>query len=953
MRLPRTSLLARITDADAPGFVLMEAPTGFGKSWLLRKAAPPGALRLRGELGPITHASFDPDTVVIIDDAHLLNVDDVGRLVEHVEDAPQAIRLIVAGRILPDAIHDVAHLVDGLILDFSALAVTAHEIVEVAPGYDEADATQLVEVADGCVRIVSAAIDQARMETNGDAVGIAARILRAGSAASLQQLDANDAGLVNLLARAPGIDQGLLIKLGGPGFLDRALAAGVPLRRQLAGGVDVVGESAYRSTNVEPSVAARLATALIDRGRAVEAIGLLLDAGAHDRAARTLTQLPESVARGIEPRLMLGMLARLGTLTEREPGLLLLRAEASAVIGRIDRTGADIELAVLMAENADPPLRRRVAVEAAEWLLAQGKREEAIKSAEQAIRELGPGEDRTYARAHVVLANAASSSDNRADLQRAAEWYRIAAIAWEGCGEYVKARYTRCDLATAVLAPLGRFDEALAQLSTILGVADLTDAERSWMLMNEGFVLFNANRLESADSRFTRVADLGYVQDNPRMIAAAAWGHALVSARRDDRAATIRWIATAENTALGSDDDLLGVPFHCDMAIELGALGELDLAERHLAIAKERHPLFPDQVDYVDFILATRRGEVRDVQAQLRATFPMEWWRVLLVSALASARAGDTAQGNALLADAERELVSLGFSDFRSLGERRTYDELLSLIKRTPMTDVEVDQDEDADAVPVAGRVPATPVTGRRLRVIGGAMTLESGTDSNELPPGNPQRLVGVVVAHGGFASFDQLSEAIWPGDDVEASRARLRNVLLRLRRGAGNVVVRAGSGVRLAPDVHCDLYEFERLATDALGSARTDPDLAGHLATSAASLADGVVFGDFEYEEWAIEARRSVEHRLISLLDLLSVQAEDSGNLQLAQSMAERALRLDRYSDSRYVRLAELLTMQGRSAAAVAVLEDAAEVAREAGVAIPENVRNRRNEIMRRASTS
>ena len=50
----------------------------------------------------------------------------------------------------------------------------------------------------------------------------------------------------------------------------------------------------------------------------------------------------------------------------------------------------------------------------------------------------------------------------------------------------------------------------------------------------------------------------------------------------------------------------------------------------------------------------------------------------------------------------------------------------------------------------------------------------------------------------------------------------------------------------------------------------------------------------------------------MIGLLDLLSVQAEDAGDLPRAQALAERALRLDRYTDSRYVRLAELLTLQG-----------------------------------------
>ena len=52
MRLPRTSLLGRLAGTHVPRVVLLEAPTGYGKSWLIRKAAPSGVLRLRGELGP-------------------------------------------------------------------------------------------------------------------------------------------------------------------------------------------------------------------------------------------------------------------------------------------------------------------------------------------------------------------------------------------------------------------------------------------------------------------------------------------------------------------------------------------------------------------------------------------------------------------------------------------------------------------------------------------------------------------------------------------------------------------------------------------------------------------------------------------------------------------------------------------------------------------------------------
>ena len=176
-------------------------------------------------------------------------------------------------------------------------------------------------------------------------------------------------------------------------------------------------------------------------------------------------------------------------------------------------------------------------------------------------------------------------------------------------------------------------------------------------------------------------------------------------------------------------------------------------------------------------------------------------------------------------------------------------------------------------AAPSAARAGAVPVGGRRLRVIGGPMVVEERSGVIEFPPGNPQRLVGVVVANAGLASFDQISEAIWPGTTSRPAAPGCATCCSGCGESRGDLVVRSGSGVRLAADVGCDLHEFERLADDAMAAARTDPDLAGHLAEQAIALADGPVFGDFEYEEWAIVARRSVEHRLIGLLDLLSVR--------------------------------------------------------------------------------
>ena len=292
--------------------------------------------------------------------------------------------------------------------------------------------------------------------------------------------------------------------------------------------------------------------------------------------------------------------------------------------------------------------------------------------------------------------------------------------------------------------------------------------------------------------------------------------------------------------------------------------------------------MYPDQLRLAAFVLEARRGVVGDLAAQLAVTPPAECWRVNLVCALVAANAGDlgTARAPARRGRARHPHVRL----------RRP-----ALARRAPYRRPPGRAAGAAPTFPHPPRRGAWPV-GRRpgctrrataageptrtLRVIGTAMAVTGTDEMTEVPGGNPQRLLGVVVANGGSATLDQLIDSIWPDEDSEASRARLRNVLLRLRRGVGDVVTRTASGVRLAADVTCDLLEFQRLATDALAAARTDPELAGQVATEAVQLADGPVFVDFEYEEWAAVIRRDVDQQLLGLLDLLSVQAEDGGDL-------------------------------------------------------------------------
>ena len=361
---------------------------------------------------------------------------------------------------------------------------------------------------------------------------------------------------------------------------------------------------------------------------------------------------------------------------------------------------------------------------------------------------------------------------------------------------------------------------------------------------------------------------------------------------------------------------------------------------------------YPDKLALTKFILDARRGVRGDVAAQLEITPPVELWRVLLVSGLAAARGGAIADAQRLLLDAERELITFGFSDFKTLGERKTFEELRALLRhaRRPR--------HLGPAAAAASPRPATMAPDRvrtnqtRIRVIGGPIVVQTALGTVELPAGNPQRLVGVVVAHGGMANFDQISESIWPGDDVEASRVRLRNVLLRLRRVAGDILVRSGTGVRLAPDV--DVRPLRVRSTgqrrDVGGARGPGPGWSPRGARGEPGRRSRCS-AEFEYEEWAVDARRDVEQRLIGLLDLLSVRAEDAGDLPWrSRSLSGRC-----GSTATPTRA----TCASRSCSRCRAVRPPPspssrmprEVARDLGGAVPTSVKRRRDDLMRRVS--
>ena len=366
MRLSRTALLARLTAPDVPPVVLLEAPPGYGKSWLARRALDGSVLRLRGELGPLARPSAPHRGAVLIDDAHLLSTLDVDVLGGRIEDAGGDGRLVIAGRLLADELHEAAELVDGLVIDCEALSITPGEITAELTTVSSTLADRLCEAADGSVRVIATSLDQAQRDQTADAVAIASqhgprrrrrrsppprrsRTRRRRSArprAGHRPPPSRTPRWPRLRRRAPS----------PPAFRCAARSPAPSSWRRA---------SALRTAPIDPAIAGDLANDMLARGRDLEAIGLVLDAGDHHRATAMMKGLSESVAETVEPRPMLSLLARLGSTVDREPELLLLRAGARRSIGRVDEAVADIDRAVDQATTARAPVRRRVAIESA------------------------------------------------------------------------------------------------------------------------------------------------------------------------------------------------------------------------------------------------------------------------------------------------------------------------------------------------------------------------------------------------------------------------------------------------------------------------------------------------------------------------------------------------------------------------------------------------------------
>jgi len=168
-----------------------------------------------------------------------------------------------------------------------------------------------------------------------------------------------------------------------------------------------------------------------------------------------------------------------------------------------------------------------------------------------------------------------------------------------------------------------------------------------------------------------------------------------------------------------------------------------------------------------------------------------------------------------------------------------------------------------------------------------GAATVTTA-DGNEvlLPPGKPGELVRLLALHEHGLPVEVVLEQFFPDVSPSVARARLRQVLTRLRSASGDVIVRDGETLRLLP-AWVDVREFLAGCRRVRGASASR---AVELAYSALALHDGPLLPSDPYASWAEQTRDEVSYRHVELLDLVASDAAARGSHQEALTALEAA---------------------------------------------------------------
>jgi len=235
------------------------------------------------------------------------------------------------------------------------------------------------------------------------------------------------------------------------------------------------------------------------------------------------------------------------------------------------------------------------------------------------------------------------------------------------------------------------------------------------------------------------------------------------------------------------------------------------------------------------------------------------------------------------------------------------------------------------------------------VQVLGGFQVLWGGA-AVHLPP-QVGRLVKLVAVSGGQVHVEQAIELLWPEVAPALGKRRLRNVLSKLTRAAGPLVVRAASTLRLGPGVTVDALRFEAAARRALSAARAQVGKDGiGEALAAHRLYSGELLPEDRYEDFAIVVRERLRWLHLRLLDAGAAAAAEAQDYRTAEDCLRAALEIDPTDEDRHVALARHIMSQGRLAAATQALATARTLLASLGLPVSPALLRTEQELLARS---
>ncbi|HMK97686.1 MAG TPA: BTAD domain-containing putative transcriptional regulator [Acidimicrobiales bacterium] len=905
----------------------------------------------QGTVEALLAALVNEQCALVIDDAHNAAADAaalMAYMAAHLRGEP---RLVVLARKLPKG---AGHLrrADYLQLSAGDLALTVKETLAVCQaGFGLSTTAETAKVLDQATGGWTAAtvLAAARAARTGETVKALAKYVAGADHAAgavtamlqdaLEALGLNRQRLLAQVARLPLLDADLVAAATGDETLfEDGLRAGIPFTPGSGRWSDMPGPVREHLAGFWPTdqeVVRRAARQYRSRGELAAALQLLVACGDAAEAVAVLGVTGPEVADALEPLELLALLDQLPLEAfEAYPNALVVTARHIAVAGQYEKGRALAERAHEIAlRTEDRVLERSASAELLTYLVQRLDLPSAEREARHILANAAQEERVTRARAynHLGVALCGRLKGARAHdegvLAEAEECFSRASELLRGLG--MPSALTRVVAYWTVKVEFqqGRAEAAMSRIEEALLL--VADRPRSWGYLMIWRAWFAAD-LGLDDQCRASIAEIFRVAGQlgvDTLWAQGHWKSAILASYSGDAAATLDHLRQAELHkgswwGPGSGD------FLSEAADILDRVGHVALAREYLARVKAEPKDAADLVALSEAAIEARHGDPLLAEQLLvnvsdRPIGQREHWRVLLFRGFAAFRHGDHERAGALAAQAFEEAARLGQPNLPMIRERLITEQLLGLAASTG---------QPAAIALEAGSLPTSvSILGSfQLTIAGSPVPLRHGQEA---------QLLKFVAASEGHVHAEQAIEALWPEVGRAAGRNRLRTVLNRLRRLAGDVLARDGEMLVVGEAVRIDLLDFLAQAQRALALATNDLPLAAAMAKGAMVTYRGEVLPEDRYEDWAEKVRERARSTMLDLLDLCAQDAVARGDLDVLRRTVERTIELAPYDDFRYLRAASAFFEQGRRGEALAVVRRARSAFSELGINPPRSL--------------